>query len=272
MSEPSEVTETTEPLVTETTEVIEPTATAPAAPAKPDRYSRALSIQKQKERELRKEREALIPKLQKAEAFENLVQEAKKNPWGLLSSLGLTTDDLVYSQVTGKPKELTPEERIAQLEQYKLDREKAELEYKSQQEANQKKQQATEAANQYLSHIDDFVSTYTEQFPLVAEWKAAGNDANEIILNTIKQYFAQTGEVMSTKDAVNELETYLDEVAETKNKVKTKKEKVVPKDLSQSQPAKPVVDKTPSANPGSRIEKGIEVLERLERERSKSFS
>lgn len=180
------------------------------------RKERALLHEKQK---LASEREAILQERaqvtkERAEYIAYLENKSKykTNPKQLLADHGLTYQELAEYQLNdGEP---TPalmikqqQERIDNLEKMLADKE-------AKREAVQQEQQK-QYEQQVLSDFREQIDTFVKSRPDTYEYIQV-NDAQNLVYDTVEEYYSKTGEILPIKKAADMVEQHLTNIVESK--------------------------------------------------------
>lgn len=160
------------------------------------------------------------------ETFKSLPDRLKKEPLKVLEEQGLTFEQLAQMVLNdGKP---TQDMMLAEYDKKvmsRIEELQKKIEEKEKQEQEQKYEQAIQA---FQTQLTDFIEQ-TPDYELIR-----ANSAMEIVFDVIEQHHAETGEIMSNKEACDAVEEYL--LEEAKKLVDREK---VKKLLQPQQPEKP---------------------------------
>lgn len=163
-----------------------------------ERVSSRFAALTRKERELQKQQQE-IKQMMNDPVFQNFrTAREKKDAKAALEALGMSFDDL--AQYTLNDNQLTPEQRIKQLE------ERIENERKEREELDkQKEMQQNEAVIQnFKQDIAATIDNDPDSYELVKL-----NEAQEAVYNLIEQNYQNSGELLSIEDAAAQVEEFL---------------------------------------------------------------
>lgn len=202
----------------ETTAPVTAAPTAPTAPAPTvDPKIRSLAIRERKAIQaaeaLKKEREALAAELGEAKAYRAAKEQSKKDPNTLLRSIYGDNWKTTLTEFILNGEKLTPElvsaqvdERVAQMEaKMQAERESA--------AAEQQKQTLAK----FHSDVSEYINTNAEAYELTHLY-----GAEKQVSATIQAHYAETGKMLSFKEAADKVENILEERALASKKLKLK--------------------------------------------------
>lgn len=192
-------------------QAVEPPKEDPALSPKFAALAKKAKAAYQAQAQLKAEKAALEAKRKEIDEFSKYKQEATSNPLKALEALGWKYDDLVNFVLNDqKP---TESQKLTQVEQRleALQREQEEREQKRiqiEQEAAQR--QYAETIDAFKSKVASHVSENSEKYELIQL-----HDAQELIFDTIEEYFNKTNQVMDIAKAAELVENYLESQFET---------------------------------------------------------
>jgi hypothetical protein len=151
-----------------------------------------------------------------------LEYKLKQNPLKALEEMGLSYDKL--TELALNDGQLTPDMQM------KLMRDELEDDYRSKFEALEKRLNDKEVADEesrynsvkenFMGEIDYFVKNNKDSYEFVDH-----NQAKEVVYDVIEEHYNETGRILDIKDAVDAVESYLEEEAEKLfqlNKIKSR--------------------------------------------------
>lgn len=186
----------------------EPEAEAPAPEPEPEpkkpRASKAFAQIKERERKLREQQQELKRLEEEMKPLRSAAEKAKGgDQLGALQEVGWSyeqaTEQVLKGGQYGAKK--TQNDLEARLE--RLEKEKQEL------EAKQARDDANKQVEGYVSKIKEQVNSSDEYALTAARWE----DAQEILLETQRQYAKQTGKLLSDDEVLGMIESYFEETA-----------------------------------------------------------
>jgi hypothetical protein len=183
-----------------------------AALAKKERLARQTILQaKQREQQLA-ERERLIAERERA--WED---EFRSSPLDALKKRNLSYEDLTKAALNNGRFEADVEIKNVrdEISKFKLEQEQKEKERIEAQRQAQEQEEA-QAIESYKGRIDQFLKANTEKYELTALY-----EATDLVFTTIEKNFETTNKVLSTEEACQLVEEYLE--SELDKTAKTKK-------------------------------------------------
>lgn len=197
--------------------------TPPVVPEKPQVARAAVNerfealIRKEKEfvrrqQETKSKEQELLDKEAKIREFEAMKEKARLNPMAVLKSLGLTYEQLTDFVLNDqKP---TPADEVSVLkEEMSAWRRQMEEEKEQQLKARELEQQKNyeKAIEDFKASVNDFCSQNSDEYELINL-----HGGQELVYATIEEHFTKTQKILSTKEAADLVEKYLeDQVAKT---------------------------------------------------------
>lgn len=157
---------------------------------------------KQQQRDFDTERKRIAEIKAKVDQFEEI---RKTNPIQALKDIGFSETDIFNYLADNQPKELTTEELARKATQEEISKFQ-EIQKKA--EEAHKQQQEEGAIRQYKKQIQQFMQQNQDEFEYI---NYNGPVARELVFDTCKEYFNQTGEVLDIKDACSTIEKFYEE-------------------------------------------------------------
>lgn len=181
----------------------EPAVEPEPEPKKP-RTSKAFAQIKERERKLREQQQELKRLEEEMKPLRSAAEKAKGgDQLGALQEIGWTyekaTEQVLKGGQYGAQK--TQSDLEARLE--RLEKEKEELEKKNQQD------QANRQVQEYVTTLKETVNSSEDYALTAARWE----EAQEILLETQRQYAKQTGRLLSNEEVLGMIEGYFEETA-----------------------------------------------------------
>ena len=213
--EPSESAEV--PSV-EAAEKVEPVVEEKPAP-QDDRFQRRFSELSKKEKELRLLKQEIEKEKAEISPLKEAIASAKDNPLSVLEKLGLNFAD-VADYVINKDEVPSQEEVL----QKKI--EKLEKWIESQEEAVKTSKQKEEESRiessirEFKADIERTATGSKQEFELVN-----ATQEYEMVFELVESYFKETGKVLSPKEALTQVESYLEKQLESHAKTEKFKKK-----------------------------------------------
>jgi len=217
-----EVATATETKAPEPTTTKEDTALSPKFAALAKKAKAAYQAQAQ----LKAEKASLEAKRKEIDEFSKYKQEATSNPLKALEALGWKYDDLVNFVLNDQ--QPTSDQKLSRVEQ-QLEAFKREQEAKEQgrleQERLSAQKQYEETIDAFKSRVSQHVTSNSEKYELINL-----HEAQDLIFDTIEEYFNKTNQVMDIAKAAELVENYLENQFETTfQKSKKVQSKLAPK-------------------------------------------
>lgn len=183
-----------------------------AALSRREKQLRELQRQIKSERDefdrLRQEREQEFSK------YKELPNRIKQNPLEFLQEYGVSYEDITNLALNdGKP---TTAMELKRMREEILNELNAEKEERAKLEKRLEEEKYQSVINNYMNEIEDYINK-NEQYELI---RANSNEGISTVYDVIKEHYERTleetgkGEVMSTEDAANLVEEYLEQEAQ----------------------------------------------------------
>ena len=179
-------------------------------PSQNESFDRKFAALSRREKALRERESDLDRKYGNKEAEVPLERRLRQNPLKALEEMGLSYDQL--TELALNEGRLTPDMQM------KLMREELESDYKNKFEAlenrlNDKDKSDEESRynaikENFMGEIDYFVKGNKDAYEFVAH-----NEAREVVYDVIEEHYNETGRILDIKDAVDAVESYLEEEA-----------------------------------------------------------
>jgi len=180
-------------------------------PSQDSEFDRKFAALSRKEKALRDRELELEKKYGNKEKEIPLERRIRSNPLKALEELGLDYDKL--TELALNDGRLTPDMQM------KLMREELENDYKEkfnnlEQRLNAKEKMEEEAKYDavkqgFVGEINSFINENKNDFEYVAH-----NDATDVVYDVIEEHYNETGRILDIKEAVQAVESYLEEEAE----------------------------------------------------------
>ena len=188
-----------------TAETATTSASAPP-PAEDDRLRRGFSALTKKEKALRQKEQQIKAAEDQLKRLEALRQKAKDNPIEVLQEFGLTYDQLT-DYILGTQKEVTPEDRIAAIEE-RIERERKEAEERA---AKAEAERIERTIASWKEHtLKRGLQADADRWELV---NSRGDDGVELVWEVIESYHQTHGEVLDWQRAADEVEKHMESEA-----------------------------------------------------------
>jgi len=252
--------------------VVEPVTETPQTVEQPVEplSAKAVKIAK-KERQVQEREKILIKAKEQVEnkiasirAFEDVKNNAKRNPIEYLKAAGLTFEEVAKFVLNDeKPTQETEIElankRIETLEQ-RLEREAKE---KEEFEIRRQETYINNAKTAYLNAVKDVISSNPDEFELLS-----ANNADSVVLDVVLGWYNKHGEMMHPRDACKQVEAwYESQVAELKKLKKAQRllgTEETKQQASEAAPKSPSVTLSNDVAPSSSKPLSIKMLPRDE--------
>jgi hypothetical protein len=205
--------------ITESTKAAEPapveTPKTEAEPALSPKFAALAKKAKQAyqaQERLKAEKASIESQRKEIDQFNKYKTEATSNPLKALEALGWKYDDLVnYVLNDQKPTESQQISKVqAEIEALRKEQaDKERLSVEREQQAAQR--QFEETINAFKEKVTEHVSGNADKYELIA-----ATDSQELIFDTIEEYFNKTGKIMAIDKAAELVESYLENEAEEK--------------------------------------------------------
>jgi len=166
----------------------------------------------QAQERLKAEKASIESQRKEIDQFNKYKTEATSNPLKALEALGWKYDDLVnYVLNDQKPTESQQISKVqAEIEALRKEQaDKERLSVEREQQAAQR--QFEETINAFKEKVTEHVSGNADKYELIA-----ATDSQELIFDTIEEYFNKTGKIMAIDKAAELVESYLENEAEEK--------------------------------------------------------
>lgn len=166
----------------------------------------------QAQERLKAEKAVIESQRKEIEQFNKYKTEATSNPLKALEALGWKYDDLVnYVLNDQKPTESQQISKVqAEIEALRKEQaDKERLSVEREQQAAQR--QFEETINAFKEKVTEHVTGNPDKYELIA-----ATDSQELIFDTIEEYFNKTGKIMAIDKAAELVESYLENEAEEK--------------------------------------------------------
>jgi hypothetical protein len=149
----------------------------------------------------------------KLQNFEKSIENIKKDPMAALQQIGMTFEELAQAYIASQDPEYVPttEDKIKALEE--------KLSKKEQEELEAKKALETKTIEEEQKYLDEVVSNYKATIKAEVEANSekyeliAANDAIDMVFEVVESYFADSGEVLDLQQALDSVESHLEEEA-----------------------------------------------------------
>lgn len=201
----------------------EPAAATTTEPAKEPKLAKRFEALAKEEKRIRSERDAAKAEREEVQRIRSQIQEweqlraqIKKDPLSFLEKEGWTYNDLTKLKLAGgKDIPLDPQIRNIQQEMEKLKAELAEKETKTlEAQKAAEKARVDGTIKTFVGEIGQFIAQNQETYELTA----LREDGADLVYNVIEQHHAKTfdkttglGKILSTKEAADYVEKYLEE-------------------------------------------------------------
>lgn len=217
-------TEAPAPEVTEALEAEKPVSPKVEEP-KDDRFAAKFAALSRKEKAMRQQMQLIEVERKAAEAlktkyeteyspYKNLATRIKQEPLKILEENGIKFADLakMILENEGKPTEdMVAKNALGDLKS-EIEQLKAQLKAQKEEEVEKvkeiEKKKHEQVLNNFVGEIKDHVDGAADKYELIR-----ANDAVELVYNVIEQYHADTGEILDTEKAAEQVEAYLEEEA-----------------------------------------------------------
>ena len=193
-----------------------------AQPQDTEQFDSKFAALSRREKALREREAQLEQKYGNKQKEVPLEYKLKQNPLKALEEMGLSYDKL--TELALNDGQLTPDMQM------RLMRDELESDYKNKFEALENRLNEKEKADEesrynsvkenFMGEIDYFVKNNKDSYEFVAH-----NEAKEVVYDVIEEHYNETGRILDIKDAVNAVESYLEEEAEKLfqlNKIKSR--------------------------------------------------
>ena len=208
-------------------------------PSQDESFDRKFAALSRREKALRERESDLDRKYGNKEAEVPLERRLRQNPLKALEEMGLSYDQL--TELALNEGRLTPDMQM------KLMREELENDYKSKFSNLEKRMNDKEKLDEerkydvikenFMGEISSFVKENQTEYEYVAH-----NEASSVVYDVIEEHYNETGRILDVKDAVEAVESYLEEEAEkllnlgkVKNRLNNMRDGIEPETSRQSQ-------------------------------------
>ena len=208
-------------------------------PSQDEGFDRKFAALSRREKALREKEADLDRKYGNKETEIPLERRLRQNPLKALEEMGLSYDQL--TELALNEGRLTPDMQM------KLMREELETDYKSKFSNLEKRMNDKEKIEEerkydvikenFMGEIDSFVKENQTEYEYVAH-----NEASSVVYDVIEEHYNETGRILDVKDAVEAVESYLEEEAEkllnlgkVKNRLNNMRDGIEPETSRQSQ-------------------------------------
>lgn len=201
-----------------------------------------------KMREQRQVQEQFAREKAEMMAWRKEMEDSKKDPLKALNKLGWDYDKLTEYQMSGG--KVTPEmeiesvkSEIQQMREHQIQAEKQ----RTEQEQMKAQAQTQEIINTFKENLTEKITSMPDKYENIID-----EEAFELVFETIEEHFNRTGKVLSETDAADLVESYLDDRAESKFKLKKFQGKYAPTKVEEKkEPSKTLSSQTSTSSGAS---------------------
>lgn len=248
----------TEPQVEQT----EPEPVVEEPKKKEDPFSVKFAALSRKEKALKQQERELNRRLQELEAKTKTVEEPKtpeappleyrlkRDPLGTLKELGFTYEKL--AELVSNDGKLPQEMQLELIRQEIEEKYNKEIQTIKDELLNRDKKSEEERYAQTIENFKSELTSFVESSPEDYELIQA-NDAVDLVYQVIEQHHAETGQILSNKEAADHVEAYLFEEAQKLLEKSKKLKSIATPQPKQVKPSSPTLSNNLSNNVNSNI-------------------